>query len=300
MATMILIYLLVIRYYYQYQQETFLGTILSLFGPCLVVNDFSFYYLINGILSTVGNMCALIFLAILVRYDSTPMSTKEKFPKAFADMNFDNGNLSNKEFHDLMQNHQFFNSTSILFIFVVLSIGSIILLHYYLDPVKRYRISLWISNLFGLLLMFISLTVHCVFFMFIIFPLCLLNKCFSDRIKFLSYNSVRNQFMQTCDWSMSLKDNDWLVIWRSEENLWLPKINQLLNIRPEATEKFQYLDQQVKEEMGETLLEFSIRSGKFHLAKVSFKSVHSILVYRTQVLTPYKFVILNLTLPFSL
>ena len=84
--------------------------------------------------------------------------------------------------------------------------------------------------------------------------------------------------MQICNWSMTLKDNDWLVIWRSEENLWLSKINHLLKIRPEATEKFQYLDQQVKEEMGETLLEFSIRSGKFHLAKVSLKSVHSSIV----------------------
>ena len=58
------------------------------------------------------------------------------------------------------------------------------------------------------------------------------------------------------------------AIWKPDEKLWLSKIEEYLIIGGNV-EKFYELNTEAKTSIGETIMEFAARTGKFHLLQVS-------------------------------
>ena len=114
----------------------------------------------------------------------------------------------NETILDLVREHKFFQYLFALLILWIISIGAVIYLSFYLDPIRKLRYS------------------KRVFSCFRIDP-----------------------------------------IWKPNESLWMQHIIELLSINEKA--KFEELDKKVKDDLGETFLEFSASSGKYHLTKVN-------------------------------
>ena len=124
-------------YHRKFGQPSILGSIIASFGPCLVVHDFSTYFLLNGIINSTISMISLMILTLLVKYDYTIFS----HPEAFLTTAFDNESvLQNQTVTDLFLNqHPFFLMATTILILWLISFGAIMFLHQCLDPIKRYR-----------------------------------------------------------------------------------------------------------------------------------------------------------------
>ena len=127
---------LMAHYHRKFGMSSILGSIISLFGPCLVVHDFSAYFLLNGIISSIISMTSLMILTILVKYDYTTFT----HPKAFLTTAFNNKSvLENETIADLFLNHPFFITATTILVLWIISFAAIVFLHQSLDPIKRYR-----------------------------------------------------------------------------------------------------------------------------------------------------------------
>ena len=128
---------LMAHYHRKFGMSSILGSIISLFGPCLVVHDFSAYFLLNGIISSIISMTSLIILTILVKYDYTIFT----HPTVFRTPDFTNESvLQNETIADLFLNqHPFFITTTTILMLWIISFAAIAYLYQCLDPIKRYR-----------------------------------------------------------------------------------------------------------------------------------------------------------------
>ena len=111
----------------QYFQLAILGAAISMSAPCIVMDDFSSYYLIVGLSSTLTCIGAVIILVTLVKFDVIhPMDS---------------------EMIKLMQSDEMYMYVYLILVLVLLliSIGSIVFLHKFLDPVTRLRFSKWFT-----------------------------------------------------------------------------------------------------------------------------------------------------------
>ena len=139
---------LMAHYHRKFGMSSILGSIISLFGPCLVVHDFSAYFLLNGIISSIISMTSLIILTILVKYDYTIFT----HPTVFTNESV----LQNETIADLFQNqHPFFIATTTILLLWIISFAAIAFLHLWLDPIKRYQQSKLILK--GILVMMLPL-----------------------------------------------------------------------------------------------------------------------------------------------
>ena len=112
-----------------------LGTIIGMFGPCLVVNDFNNYFLTNGIINSVNYIIGLIILAFLVHFDMVILTD----PVAFKSSPGNFYSLYSIEFYQL--NLPFMISATLISFLWAISFVSLIFLHQCLDPVKKFQYS---------------------------------------------------------------------------------------------------------------------------------------------------------------
>ena len=75
----------VIPYCKKYGQMAVLGAITSLFGPCIVVNEFSMYFPVTAISSSLIYMSALAGLSLMIYFDNCQdkIMLKTEWPTAF-------------------------------------------------------------------------------------------------------------------------------------------------------------------------------------------------------------------------
>ena len=237
--------LIVLPYCCKFGQNAFLGGIISLFGPAMVVHDFSYYYLIIGMFNSFGFMVIFVLLIYLIRCDNRPFPevfySNKTFPEFFKDIQFDNDNLSIYPFFDLLPNHKFFIFSMILFVLLIISTGFILCLHKYLDPIKRYRISLFISRIIGFIVLMalsIPLLVVCNIIAFgLIMSLPIL--CFFEKMDL----KIHAQFIIIVDvltkilpFLWSLRICNLILVWKPEEQIWIEKIKDEKQLDSESPE----------------------------------------------------------------
>ena len=161
-----------------------LGATISVFGPCLIVSDFTNYYLITGLSSTFFSMNSLAFLTMMVYFDEKSIVVKEKYwPKSF---NMTNYTLSDSSFMELVKDDPFFNYVAFLMGLWIISIGSVVYLHYFLNPVFKFRFSKWVfPSLRIALFLFAYLILIPIIIVWIILNcnFYLLNKCHMKRVR---------------------------------------------------------------------------------------------------------------------
>ena len=95
-------------------QPALLGAFIGMFGPCLVVYDFNFYFLVNGIINSIGYMIGMIILTVLVGYDQAHNGSygpynNFSYPKAF---DTSGNQSSNYTLSGLFERHPFFKLIS--------------------------------------------------------------------------------------------------------------------------------------------------------------------------------------------
>ena len=81
----IILLICVIPYCKNYGQMAVLGAITSLFGPCIVVNEFSLYFIVTTISSSLIYMSALAGLSLMIYFDNSrdKIMLKTEWPTAF-------------------------------------------------------------------------------------------------------------------------------------------------------------------------------------------------------------------------
>ena len=166
--------------------QALLGAIVAMFGPCMVVNDFGRIFLSTGLVNSLFSILSLIGLTCLVRFDKVIVS----HPKVFrTDIFHNKTSLTNITTEEIFQNeHPFFVYVISLLALWIISIGAIVLLHKYLDPIKRFKISKFFSKcltyailviIFSLMPMaFIVIVASLLMFLAIFFPFILLDLLF--------------------------------------------------------------------------------------------------------------------------
>ena len=105
-------------------------------------------------------MALLILQTFFVRYDYRPMSegipVTYKFPIIFnRSIGFNNEQLSDYSLIDLVSKHPFFISVITLLVCLILSLGMVILLHHYIDPIYKLKYSKMMSKCLGIILIII-------------------------------------------------------------------------------------------------------------------------------------------------
>lgn len=258
-------------------QQIFLGAITALFGPCLVGNDFTPFYLIIGLINSLAMTMALIILTILVIFDHVIKS----HPEAFLTETFDN-QTSITDFtlgEIFIGQHPFFLSITCLLAMWIISLVALYFLHKCLDPVNKLKYSKrlfpclkWISfsviAIVGCLLIPIWFMVKGFAFVYVICTLrCksdvdddefeTYEKCFEKC--FPPFKTIIKKILDTLTIS---------AIWKPDEKLWFSKMEEYLLIG-DNIEEFNKLDTHAKTTIGETIMEFAARTGKFHLLQVS-------------------------------
>ena len=277
--------LLILSWYCnQYGQQAILGGVISLFSPSMIVNDFTYYFLVNGLFSTFGCIVILCIIGYFVKFDMKPMSgliVKSKtFPVIFEGRNnmlYNNRNLSAYPLIELLVNHSLYGFIIGLFIILLFSIACVVYLHFYIDPIQRLRLSKIVSKCLVLPLMFLLVITLCtidvimVALIILVTPLtiCFLSKpcqlLFCNTYHPLSYDFITKivdiiKFIHIHPMHWSLQQNRWLLVWKPEEKLWLQNIEDYL----ENKESLVNLCEYVKDEF----LRFAIRTKKIKLVKV--------------------------------
>ena len=81
----IILLICVIPYCKKYGQMAVLGAITSLFGPCIVVNEFSLYFIVTALSSSLIYMSALAGLSLMIYFDNSQdkIILKTEWPTAF-------------------------------------------------------------------------------------------------------------------------------------------------------------------------------------------------------------------------
>ena len=140
--------------YYKYGKRALLGVALSFFGPCIILDDFSYFFLYASIISSTLYLAMTIALPF-VGYHLLNLEYV-KPPKLFSNL-YDENKYSKVPLGDMLQNMEsissLFSDHPMLYLnmgLVVLWICSIIsafLLHFYIDPIHRLKASTskWIS-----------------------------------------------------------------------------------------------------------------------------------------------------------
>ena len=123
-----------------------LGAVSSLFAPCIIINDFSDFYLRISLTSTISYGIILIVLPILVYYDVRsvlPIGSigyQEEFKL------FNNSTLPMFNNEELIFSHPFYQFITALTILTMLSIIVHIFFHQYIDVMFRLKVSSFIHD----------------------------------------------------------------------------------------------------------------------------------------------------------
>ena len=112
-----------------------------------------------GLVNSLFSILSLISLTCLVRFEKVIFSHPKAFRSEIFDINSCLINFTTEEI--FKKEHPFFIYVTSLLALWIISIGAIVLLHKYLDPIKRFRISK---------LLFKCLTYVILFVMFIFAP----------------------------------------------------------------------------------------------------------------------------------
>ena len=303
-----------VPYILKYGQMAILGATVSVFGPCLIVSDFTNYYLITGLSSTFFSMSVLAFLTMMVYFDQKSIVVKEKYwPKSF---NMTNYTLSDSSFMELVKDDPFFNSVAFLMGLWIISLGSVVYLHYFLNPVFKLRFSKWVFPCLRITLFLLAylilipiivvwIIINCLFYLLnkcpdilccclgcitvipaIILALnCCLQKCFDITwlgVNMTDSNSVQHIFAPALHLKIELWNSlDIGSIWNSEEEQWKSLIEQVVNIL--NYQEFEDLNKKAKDETGETLLNYIVTSGKYHLFKVYTLKIYFLFTYNNYI-----------------
>ena len=123
-----------------------LGAVSSLVAPCIIINDFSDFYLRISLTSTISYGIISIVLPILVYYDVRsvlPIGSigyQEEFKL------FNNSTLPMFNNEELIFSHPFYQFITALTILTMLSIIILIFFHQYIDVMFRLKVSSFIHG----------------------------------------------------------------------------------------------------------------------------------------------------------
>ena len=146
-----LILVMIYRFYKIDVQKVFLGAISSLFGPCIVLDDFTRFYLFVCVISSSLYMSLLVSLNCLVFFKIGIIADKNtifEMGTPWQNMTASNNGTS---FDTFFQTHPLANTTWGILILWICSIASAYLLHLYIDRIYRLIFSNWIHSCFNII-----------------------------------------------------------------------------------------------------------------------------------------------------
>ena len=144
-----LILVMIYRFYKIDVQKAFLGAISSLFGPCIILDDFTRFYLFVSMISSSLYMLLLVLLNFLVffKIGITDKSTVFEMGRPFQNMTTSSNGSSVIKF---LQNHPLTNTMWGLLVLWIFSIAAAYVLHLYIDRIYRLIFSNWIHSCFSI------------------------------------------------------------------------------------------------------------------------------------------------------
>ena len=236
-----------IKYFKSLGLRVLLGAIIALFAPCLILHDFSHYYLVVAATSTIAYILSFGFLTsiVVMEYPQNCGQTNSSLWLVAANLT-DNSikdmlSQSDDSFHEaITAHHPRFWLFFVTAIALLISMGSVFFLNALLDPVKKMKLTRW---------------VRCIGFEPLWKP---------DEKLWLGHveNLIDDQKNQPTN---AAQEND-------------PMELTPMNPTP-ALSHFQALDNKVTAEMGKSLLDFAVSSKKYHLVLVSFSFLGSFLSF---------------------
>ena len=124
-----------------------LGAVSSLVAPCIIINDFSDFYLRTGLTSTISYGVISIVLPIMVYYDVRsvlPIGSIVGYQEEFK--LFINSTLPMFNNEEFIFSHPFYQFVTALIILTMLSILIVSFFHLYIDTMFRLKVSSFING----------------------------------------------------------------------------------------------------------------------------------------------------------